>query len=166
MSQSLPALVDRVGQALLARHWMLVAAESCTGGWIAKVITDLAGSSRWFERGFVTYSNAAKMELLGVQETTLATHGAVSAATVNEMTQGALAHSHAQIAVAVSGIAGPDGGSADKPVGTVWLGWMIKDGVPRNHCHQFNGDREAVRIQAVIATLEGVLEIVNDGGTG
>ncbi|NJN46576.1 MAG: nicotinamide-nucleotide amidohydrolase family protein [Candidatus Competibacteraceae bacterium] len=152
------------GQALLARNWMLVTAESCTGGWIAKVITDLPGSSGWFERGFVTYSNAAKKELLGVQETTLAAQGAVSAATVEEMTQGALTHSHAQIAVAVSGIAGPDGGSLDKPVGTVWLSWMRKDGAPRNQCHQFNGDRESVRLQAVVAALEGVLEIVNDGG--
>ncbi|MEE4377195.1 MAG: nicotinamide-nucleotide amidohydrolase family protein [Candidatus Competibacteraceae bacterium] len=166
MSQALPALVNRVGQALLARNWMLVAAESCTGGWIAKVITDLPGSSRWFERGFVTYSNAAKVELLGVQETTLAAHGAVSAATVDEMTQGALVLSHAQVAVAVSGIAGPDGGGPDKPVGTVWLGWMLKDGAPRNYCYQFNGDREAVRLQAVVAALEGIVEIVDGRDPG
>jgi nicotinamide-nucleotide amidase len=166
MPKSLSALVDRVGQVMLDRNQLLVTAESCTGGWIAKVITDLPGSSRWFERGFVTYSNAAKMELLGVRETTLAVHGAVSAATVDEMTQGALAHSHAHVALAVSGIAGPDGGSPNKPVGTVWLGWMLKDGSPRSRCHWFKGDRETVRFQAVIVALEGLLEMLNDGGKG
>ena len=160
MPTPLYELAVQVGQALLARNRLLAVAESCTGGWIAKVITDVPGSSGWFERGFVTYSNAAKMELLDVGEATLAACGAVSAETVTAMAEGALAHSRAEVAVAVSGIAGPDGGSPAKPVGTVWLAWAVKGQPTRHRCHTFKGDREAVRYQAVAAALEGLLDIL------
>lgn len=154
----LESLAAEVGQALVRKGWMLATAESCTGGWIAQVATAIAGGSEWFERGFVTYSNAAKQEMLGVQAETLAQHGAVSEATVREMATGALAASRAQIAVAVSGIAGPGGGSADKPVGTVWIAWAGTAGVgvvaTRYH---FAGDRHAVRAQTVQQALHGVL---------
>lgn len=155
---ALVELAARVGAALQARGLLLATAESCTGGGIAQAVTAIAGSSLWFERGFVTYSNGAKVELLGVSEATLARHGAVSAATVSEMASGALAHSPAHVAVAVSGIAGPDGGSPDKPVGTVWLAWCRRGGVPRVQPFRFAGDRAAVRRQAVVAALEGVLD--------
>ncbi|MDQ2696486.1 MAG: nicotinamide-nucleotide amidohydrolase family protein, partial [Pseudomonadota bacterium] len=135
-------------------------AESCTGGWIAKVITDVAGSSAWFERGFVTYSNAAKAELLGVAEATLGGHGAVSGETVAAMAAGALSYSRADLAVAVSGVAGPDGGSPGKPVGTVWLAWAVRGGGCRTRRYVFAGDREAVRRQAVLAALEGILDVL------
>jgi nicotinamide-nucleotide amidase len=127
---------------------MLVTAESCTGGLIAAACTDLAGSSAWFERGFVTYSNAAKTELLGVPPALIQQHGAVSDAVVRGMVSGALARSHAQVAVAVTGVAGPAGGSADKPVGTVWLGWGV-GGRITTECCLFAGDRAAVRLATV-----------------
>jgi len=152
------ALTGRVAEHLLARSELLACAESCTGGWVAKVCTDLAGSSGWFERGFVTYSNASKQELLGVSAATLAGHGAVSEATVTEMAAGVLEHSAAHWALAISGIAGPGGGSADKPVGTVWIAWAGPDNWQRAQCHHFEGDREAVRRQAVAAALQGLLE--------
>jgi len=153
-------LAARVGQALEREQRILTTAESCTGGWIAKTITDVPGSSGWFEHGFVSYSNAAKQELLGVTETTLQQYGAVSAETVTEMAQGALAHSRADLAVAVSGVAGPDGGSPDKPVGTVWLAWALKgEPVRTQHC-LFPGDRETVRRQTVITALQGVLDVL------
>jgi len=158
-------LVGALAERLQARSEWLTCAESCTGGWVAKVCTDLPGSSGWFERGFVTYSNAAKQDLLGVSADTLATHGAVSEATVREMAAGALAHSAAHWSLAVSGIAGPGGGSADKPVGTVWMAWAGPDGWQHAHCHHFDGDREAVRRQAVEAVLQGLLERL-DAGTG
>jgi len=151
-------LVGALAERLLARGEWLTSAESCTGGWVAKVCTDLAGSSGWFERGFVTYSNAAKQELLGVSADTLATHGAVSEATVREMASGALAHSAAHWALAISGIAGPGGGSADKPVGMVWIAWAGPNGWQHTRCCYFDGDREAVRRQAVEAALQGLLE--------
>jgi nicotinamide-nucleotide amidase len=141
-----------VADMLLKRHWMLATAESCTGGMIAAACTDLAGSSNWFERGFVTYTNAAKTELLGVGAALIAQHGAVSEPVVRAMALGALAHSHAQVAVAVTGVAGPSGGSADKPVGTVWLGWATPDQVVTEQCH-FAGDRHAVRCATVHHSL-------------
>lgn len=154
----LESLAAEVGQALRRRGWMLATAESCTGGWIAQVATAIAGSSEWFERGFVTYSNAAKQEMLGVRAETLAQHGAVSEATVREMVAKALAASRAQVAVAVSGIAGPTGGSAEKPVGTVWIAWAGPAGVDvvatRYH---FDGDRQAIRAQTVQQALMGIL---------
>lgn len=137
---------------------MLAAAESCTGGWLAKVCTDMPGSSRWFERGFVTYTNEAKQEMLGVSARTLQEHGAVSEATVAEMATGALANSRAQISVSISGIAGPGGGSDEKPVGTVCFGWAVEGGgISAEQC-RFSGDREAVRGQAVLHALLGLLE--------
>ena len=156
-------LAERVGQGLLARHWRLALAESCTGGWIAKVVTDVPGSSDWFERGFVTYSNTAKVDLLAVPQALLESHGAVSSEIVNAMAAGALRHSRAEIALAVSGIAGPDGGSLDKPVGTVWLAWAVRDRPGYSRCYTFPGDREAVRRQAVAAALQGVLELLDAG---
>lgn len=131
---------------------MLATAESCTGGLIAATCTDLAGSSAWLERGFVTYSNAAKTELLGVPPELIAQHGAVSEPVVRAMALGALAHSHAQVAVAVTGVAGPGGGSPDKPVGTVWLGWAVAGQVTAECCH-FAGDRAAVRLATVAHAL-------------
>lgn len=160
MSEPLHKLACEVGAILQTQGRVLATAESCTGGWIAKAITDIPGSSLWFERGFVTYSNEAKRDLLGVRETTLKAYGAVSAETVAEMAVGALAHSCADVAVAVSGIAGPDGGSPDKPVGTVWLGWAVRSGATHTRHYAFSGDREAVRRQAVFAALEGVLDVI------
>jgi nicotinamide-nucleotide amidase len=137
--------------------WLLATAESCTGGLIAATCTDLAGSSAWFERGFVTYSNAAKIELLGVDGALIATHGAVSGPVACAMAQGALAHSHAQVAVAVTGIAGPTGGSADKPVGTVWLAWATAGGV-ECECIHCPGDRAQVRAATVRHALHGLVQ--------
>jgi nicotinamide-nucleotide amidase len=158
LSGGISARVAKLAERLLARGECLAVAESCTGGWVAKVCTDMLGSSGWFERGFVTYSNLSKQELLGVSAATLAEHGAVSEATVREMAAGVLAHSAAHWAVAISGIAGPGGGSADKPVGTVWIAWAGPEGWRRTHCHHFDGDREMVRRQAVAAALQGLLE--------
>jgi nicotinamide-nucleotide amidase len=144
----MPELSGLVADLLLKHQWMLTTAESCTGGMIAATCTDLPGSSLWFERGFVTYSNAAKTELLGVDATLIAQHGAVSEPVVRAMVLGALAHSHAQVAVAVTGVAGPSGGSPEKPVGTVWLGWATPDQIVTERCH-FEGDRQAVRRSTV-----------------
>ena len=138
---------------------MLVTAESCTGGWVAKRVTDVSGSSGWFDRGFVVYSNEAKQDLLGVREQTLERYGAVSEQTVREMAEGALSHSRAQISVAVSGIAGPEGGTADKPVGTVWFAWGRTGRPTRTQKRYFAGEREQVRRLAMVFALEGVIEI-------
>jgi nicotinamide-nucleotide amidase len=159
---ALLALGTRVGEAFTRRGWMLVTAESCTGGWVAKVVTDIPGSSQWFERGYVTYSNTAKSELLAVTPQTLSEHGAVSAETVAAMASGALAHSRAHVAVAVSGIAGPDGGSASKPVGTVWFSFAgPSDGIC-TEMRQFPGSREAVRRAAVRHALLGLLAVAGE----
>lgn len=160
-SEPLRDLSDQVGLALHVRQMKLAIAESCTGGWIAKAITDIAGSSAWFDRGFVTYSNAAKMDLLGVNELTLSNYGAVSAETVAEMVSGALENSpEANIALAVSGIAGPEGGIPDKPVGTVYLAWMLGEGLLHTEYRHFTGDRESIRLQTVVAALEGLLDVL------
>jgi nicotinamide-nucleotide amidase len=158
MSERLDGLSARLGERLLARGWMLATAESCTGGWISKVVTDIPGSSAWFDRGFVTYSNAAKQEMLGVRGDTLESFGAVSEPAVLEMAAGAIGHSRAQVALAVSGIAGPAGGGADKPVGTVWFAWVIPDREAQARRLQFAGDRDEVRHQAVRVALELLLE--------
>jgi len=160
-SDELARLATRVGDCLHARGRRLAIAESCTGGWVAKTITDIAGSSDWFDRAFVTYSNASKQELLGVDAGLIEKHGAVSAPVVRAMVAGALAQSRAGIALAVSGIAGPGGGSPEKPVGTVWFAWGQTGGgsVTRREC--FAGDREAVRAQAVRTALLGLLEYLN-----
>lgn len=155
---ALEQLAERLGALLLARGEWLAAAESCTGGWLAQSVTAIAGSSAWFDRGFVTYSNAAKSDMLGVPETTLARHGAVSEAVARAMAQGALAHSRADWAVAITGIAGPSGGSPEKPVGTVCFAWASRDGgCAAQTCH-FAGDRAAVREQAVQRALSGLVE--------
>lgn len=152
----LDALSRATGERLLALRHMLVTAESCTGGWIAKCMTDVAGSSAWFDCGMAAYSYEAKQALLGVRPETLEQFGAVSRETVVEMVSGALVHSGATIAVAVTGIAGPGGGSEDKPVGTVWVGWKRRGGYARAEVFHFEGDRDAVRRQTVAAALRGL----------
>ncbi|MBV0932524.1 nicotinamide-nucleotide amidase [Marinobacterium weihaiense] len=150
-------LAQKVGEALSARGLKVATAESCTGGWVAQAVTSVAGSSEWFECGFVSYSNTAKQRMLGVEAEVLERSGAVSEPVVAQMAEGALRNSDADIAVAISGIAGPGGGSEDKPVGTVWLAWAIA-GHPTVTCLSFfSGDRDAIRQQAVEQALEGVL---------
>ena len=156
--QQLEALAAQVGELLRTNGQRLTTAESCTGGWIAQCLTAIAGSSDWFERGFVTYSNDAKVEMLGVEADTLLAHGAVSEATAAAMAAGALRHSHADWALAVTGIAGPGGGSKDKPVGTVCFGWAAVDGRVDAQTVRFAGDREQVRAQSVAHAFEGLLE--------
>lgn len=153
----LEALAARLGQALLARGEWLATAESCTGGWVAQCVTAVAGSSNWFDRGFVTYSNAAKADMLGVSQNTLDRHGAVSEATARAMAQGAVAHSKADWAVAITGVAGPTGGTRDKPVGMVCFAWARKDGGCEAMTGHFTGDREQVRAQSVRQALTGLL---------
>lgn len=153
-------IAARIGERLSARGLMLTCAESCTGGWIAKCVTDVAGSSAWFDRGFVTYSNAAKQEMLGVREETLVRHGAVSEAVVSEMVAGALGRSRAQVALAVSGIAGPGGGTPEKPVGTVWIAWGVPGGAILADCCRFDGDREAVRRETVRVALQRLFDLL------
>jgi nicotinamide-nucleotide amidase len=162
MPDELTTLAETLGARLKGRGWLLATAESCTGGWIAKVVTDIAGSSGWLDRGFVTYSNAAKRDMLDVDPATLAAHGAVSEAVAAAMARGALAQSAAQIAVAVSGIAGPGGGSADKPVGMVCFGWALGDAVD-TATQRFTGDRDAVRRQSVAHALRGLIERLDHG---
>ncbi|NUS38692.1 MAG: CinA family protein [Lysobacter sp.] len=152
----LHAQAERLGERLRAARLMLVTAESCTGGWIAKTATEVAGSSDWFDCGMVAYSYEAKQGLLGVRSETLEQFGAVSRETVVEMVSGALVHSGASVAVAVTGIAGPGGGTPDKPVGTVWIAWKRRGGYPTAELFHFAGDREAVRRQTVAAALEGL----------
>jgi nicotinamide-nucleotide amidase len=149
-------LAQKLARQLKAAHAVLVTAESCTGGWAAQVVTSVAGSSAWFDRGFVTYSNASKQEMLGVRAETLRQHGAVSEETAREMALGALAHSQGTIAASITGVAGPAGGSAQKPVGTVCFGWA-RAGRAQSETCLFQGDRESVRRQSVIRALEGVL---------
>jgi nicotinamide-nucleotide amidase len=155
-------LAKRLGERLKAAGGMLVTAESCTGGWVAQAVTSIAGSSGWFERGYVTYSDASKRELLGVRPSTLKKHGAVSEETAREMARGALARSRGTIALAVTGVAGPGGGSREKPVGMVCFAWTTTDGV-RSETQNFSGDRDAVRRQSVIHALEGVMETLGGG---
>ena len=156
----LQASARTVAQLLIERRQSMVTAESCTGGWIAKVLTDIPGSSAWFECGVVAYSYEAKEALLGVQPQTLERTGAVSQETAVEMVSGALARYGASVAVAVTGVAGPGGGTPDKPVGTVWIGWKRRGGYARAELFHFEGDREAVRRQTVGAALEGVRRIL------
>ncbi|SFS01605.1 nicotinamide-nucleotide amidase [Dyella sp. OK004] len=155
-------LAGEVAEAVQAAKLMLVTAESCTGGWIAKALTDLAGSSAWFDAGVVTYSYEAKEALLGVNPRTLEQTGAVSEETVLEMVSGALARFGAGVAVAVTGIAGPSGGTPDKPVGTVWIGWKRRGGYAHARQFHFDGDREAIRRQTVAAALVGVRKALTE----
>ena len=154
--RELAELAARLGDALLARNWTACIAESCTGGWIAKVMTDVPGSSGWFEVGFVTYANEAKMGLLDVPSEMLETHGAVSEPVVIAMAEAARSRTGADLAVAVSGVAGPDGGTSEKPVGTVWFAWAGPDRT-RAERRQLPGDREQIRRLAVERALEGLL---------
>jgi nicotinamide-nucleotide amidase len=154
-----PQAVLRLADLLQAKGWMLASAESCTGGMIAAACTDLAGSSNWFERGFVTYSNEAKTELLGVDPALIAAQGAVSEVVARAMAFGAIRHSHAQASVAVTGVAGPSGGSKDKPVGTVWFGFQV-DGLLTSELRHFAGDRAAVREATVRHALNRLIELV------
>ncbi|WP_455374633.1 CinA family protein [Kaarinaea lacus] len=157
---NLQQLSEHVGQRLLADKLFLVTAESCTGGGIAQCITDIAGSSQWFDRGFVTYTNQSKQDMLGVSAKTLSTYGAVSEQTVIEMVLGALTNSPADVAVAVSGIAGPGGGSLEKPVGLVWHAWATRNNQPVTQGEQYLGNRQQVRTQAVETALSGILRLL------
>ncbi|RYF16793.1 MAG: CinA family protein [Comamonadaceae bacterium] len=153
------ALVEALAQALLARGWRLAAAESCTGGLIAAACTELSGSSNWFDRGFVTYSNEAKAEMLGVDPALIAQQGAVSEVVARAMAFGAVRHAQAQVGVAVTGIAGPTGGTPQKPVGTVWFGFQV-DGQLSSETCRFDGDRAAVREATVQHALRRLVELV------
>ena len=156
-NSTLDARVERLAAKLLESGQLMAAAESCTGGWIAKCCTDLAGSSAWFERGFVTYSNAAKHEQLGVDAQVLEFAGAVSEAVALQMASGAVRHSAADVSLAVTGIAGPDGGTKEKPVGTVWFAWSVAAAV-ETECLRFDGNREDVRRQTVAHALQGLID--------
>jgi nicotinamide-nucleotide amidase len=157
------ALAEKLGARLKARGAMLVTAESCTGGWVAEAVTAIGGSSEWFERGFVTYSNAAKVEMLGVRAETLARHGAVSEETAREMAAGALNNSRGSVALAITGVAGPTGGSPAKPVGTVCFAWALQGRPASAETRHFAGDRESVRRQSVEHALARVLELLDAG---
>jgi len=154
---TLDALATAVGARLKADGLVLATAESCTGGWVAQTVTTVSGSSEWFDRGFVTYSNAAKLEMLGVRDETLARYGAVSEETAREMALGALAHSRAHVTLAITGVAGPTGGTTAKPVGMVCFAWARRDGAAQSETRRFAGDRERVRRESVIAGLQGLL---------
>jgi nicotinamide-nucleotide amidase len=158
METGSPALATELGRLLLARGWLAATAESCTGGLVAAAMTAIGGSSGWFDRGFVTYSNEAKVELLGVDQATLTRHGAVSEPVARAMAEGAVRRSRAGIAVAVTGIAGPTGGSLEKPVGMVCFGWAVRGGPTTVATHVFPGDREAVRAVSVDAALRGLID--------
>jgi len=157
MENDLLVLADQLGQYLKARNQTIATAESCTGGWIAECITSVAGSSAWFDRGFVTYSNIAKQQMLGVRAETLEKFGAVSAETASEMVAGALAQSEADCAVAVTGIAGPDGGTLEKPVGTIYIAWQTKNQPIKSVRIQHSGNRQQIREQTVITAIKGLI---------
>ncbi len=160
MEDELKKLAIGLNHRLRSTGRTMASAESCTGGWIAKAMTDVPGSSACFDRAFITYSNQAKHEMLGVGTDTLDRHGAVSEAVVLEMVRGVLQHSQAEVAVAVSGIAGPDGGSEEKPVGTVWLAWASRDGEITSSKMLFSGDRDMVRYQSTISALQGLMDLI------
>ncbi|MEG2039995.1 MAG: CinA family protein [Hafnia sp.] len=160
-SDNIEELVQQLAAGLMEKGWMLATAESCTGGMIAAACTELAGSSQWFERGFVTYSNEAKTEMLGVPAELIAQHGAVSEEVVRAMAEGAIRHSRAQVSIAVTGVAGPSGGSAQKPVGTVWVGWCVNSLVHTQRM-QFTGNRASVRAQTLIHAQTRVLDFLKE----
>ncbi|MEK6736971.1 MAG: CinA family protein [Pseudomonadota bacterium] len=155
----------KAGECLAQRGLMLVTAESCTGGWLGQAVTSVAGSSVWYERGFITYSNLSKCEMLGVQQATLDQFGAVSAQTAQEMVMGALNRSHAQVGVSITGIAGPDGGTAMKPVGMICFAWATRDGMVRQETQFFKGNRDTIRQLSVAAALRGVVHLLTDATT-
>ena len=158
-------MAERLGQALLRARLRLATAESCTGGGLAYALTAIPGSSQWFERGFITYSNEAKQEMLSVPHDTLTTHGAVSEPTAASMAIGALVHTPADVAVAITGIAGPDGGTAEKPVGTVCLGWARRGAATRTASAVFQGDRARIREQAILTAIQGLLDLLGTDET-
>ncbi len=157
LEQANESLCRLLADLMLKKQLYLTTAESCTGGLIAAACTDLAGSSQWFERGFVTYSNSAKTDMLGVDAALIVQFGAVSESVACAMAQGAIKHSAAQVSVAVTGVAGPSGGSADKPVGTVWMAWCVEGETSAERCH-FDGDRATVRALTVQQALEGLVQ--------
>ncbi|OGA96639.1 MAG: damage-inducible protein CinA [Betaproteobacteria bacterium RIFCSPLOWO2_12_FULL_66_14] len=159
---SLETLAARSGQCLKERGMRLATAESCTGGWVSMAVTAVPGSSDWFERGFVSYSNDAKREMLGVRGETLIAQGAVSEAVAREMAEGALRQSRADVSIAVTGIAGPAGGTPSKPVGTVCIAWAGPASLTRSGTYRFDGDREAVRAQSVATALQGLVKLLED----
>ncbi len=161
MNTDIDRLAIVVGDILLEKRLMLATVESCTGGWIAQTVTNIPGSSAWFERGFVTYSNEAKQELVGVQAETLTKHGAVSREVAVEMALGGVQRSRADVAVSVTGIAGPDGGTPEKPVGTVWIAWADRHGRSEAICYGLQGDRRAVREASVEHALCGLTDFLN-----
>ena len=150
----------QAGTALSRQELMRVTAESCTGGWLGQTITSIAGSSGWFDRGFVTYTDISKQEMLGVSNATLERYGAVSEQTAYEMAAGAVARSHAQVAVSITGIAGPDGGTAQKPVGMICFAWVMKDGMALTETRYYSGSREEIRRQSVAGALQGVIDLL------
>ena len=154
---SMNQLSQELGMQLLKYNWVCAVAESCTGGGVAAAITEISGSSSWFDRGFVTYSNLSKQEMLDVPEQVITTYGVVSEQTVCAMAKGALHASNAQLSVAVSGIAGPGGGSVEKPVGTVWLAWSHVKGATKSQCYYFSGNRKEIRKQCIRAAIEGLI---------
>lgn len=158
--EELHQLAVELAGKLCARGWMLATAESCTGGWVGHLLTSLPGSSQWYERGFITYANAAKIEMLGVPADVIDEHGAVSEETASAMAAGALAHSHAQAALAISGIAGPSGGTPKKPVGLVCYGWALADGTLLSSTCRLDGDREEIRSRAVAAAMRGLIDLI------
>jgi len=161
-SSALKLATERAGEALLRRGWLVATSESCTGGAMAHQLTEIGGSSAWFERGFVTYSNIAKIELLGVSPDILAEYGAVSRETALAMVQGTLERSRADVAIAVTGIAGPSGGSPGKPVGTIWFGFAVRGEAPQIELQQFDGDRQAVREAATVYALSRLAELAEE----
>lgn len=160
INQSIHDLAAEIGMQLGQRQWLLVTAESCTGGWLGQAITTVAGSSQWYDRGFITYSNVAKQEMLGVRQTVLEQYGAVSLQTAQDMALGALARSPAHISVSITGIAGPAGGTATKPVGTVCFCWATRMERVQQQTHLFSGDRDAIRHQAVLTALLGIQQLL------
>jgi len=160
MDAELYELSGRVGDALKARKLMMAAAESCTGGWIGQAVTMVPGSSKWFDRGFVTYTNLAKKQMLGVTQRSLGNYGAVSEDVAAEMARGAIRHSAADVSVAITGIAGPTGGSRSKPVGLVWFAWAVRGGAVQTRCFRFKGNRTEIRLQSVAVALQGLIDLL------
>jgi len=161
IENTLQDIIHRLGRKLREKKEMLATAESCTGGWVGQVITSVPGTSHWYDRGFITYSNAAKREMLGVSTDTLTRFGAVSEQTARAMAEGALQHSQARYTLSVTGIAGPEGGTPDKPVGYVCFAWAGHNQETRSGCLRFEGDRQQVRLQAVQHALEGVANFID-----
>lgn len=159
-------LARQIGQNLVHRGFMLTSAESCTGGLLGEAVTAISGSSAWYERGFITYSNASKCEMLGVRSATLEQYGAVSEQTAQEMAAGAIIRSHAQVSVAITGIAGPSGGTIIKPVGMICFAWAVKADLARSQTRHLSGDRQEIRQQSVIIALQGILDLLHETPAG